>query len=75
VTGSNYPAAHATAIGFENDVRAAQGRGQRVGESGSLSPTGQEVIIKVDFTTHIETITVDANNQGTIKSVKVEKKP
>jgi hypothetical protein len=34
---------------------------REVGESDSLSPTGQEVIIKVDFTTHIETITVDAN--------------
>ena len=65
------PAFHNTAIGFENDVRAQQGRGARIGESGTSSGTEDTYVI--DFTTHTETIVTDAGT-GTIKSVKVEKK-
>ena len=63
---------HSTAIGFENDVRAQQGRGARIGESGAQS--GSDVVISVDFTTHIERITVDPARPGDIKKVEVVKK-
>ena len=46
----------------------------RIGESTSQSANRQEIVIKVDFTTHIETIKVDAANPGNIKSVKVDKR-
>jgi hypothetical protein len=65
------PAFHAAATGYENDVRAQQGLGARIGES--MSSSGNEDTYVVDFTTHTETIVTNAGT-GTIKSVKVEKK-
>jgi hypothetical protein len=64
---------HKVAIGFENDVRARQNRGARIGESATVS--GSDIILEVDFTTHIERITVDGSAPGKIKKVEVRKKP
>lgn len=65
---------HSTAIGFENDVRAAQGRSPRGPGPDSISPPGPggDRTITVDFTTHIERITI--NPAGDIKKVEVMKK-
>jgi uncharacterized protein RhaS with RHS repeats len=68
-----FPNAHSAAIRFENDVRGQQNRGARTGESATVS--GSDVIIQIDFTTHIERITVDGSRPGNIKKVEVSKKP
>ena len=59
---------------FENDVRAAQGRSPRGPGPESISPPGPngDRTIAVDFTTHIERITINA--AGDIKNVEVKKK-
>lgn len=65
---------HSTAIGFENDVRAAQGRSPRGPGPDIMSPPGAggDRTITVDFTTYIERITI--NRAGDIKKVEVMKK-
>jgi hypothetical protein len=37
--------------------------------------SGSDIILEVDFTTHIERITVDGSAPGKIKKVEVRKKP
>jgi hypothetical protein len=67
---------HSTAIGFENDVRAAQGLSPRgPGPETSTQPNANgDVVVTVDFTTHIERITVNQATPGNIKKVEVLKK-
>ena len=74
--GGTFSQFHSAAIGFENDVRAAQGRSPRGPGPETVTPTGtgNDVTVDVDFTTHIERITIDTTRPGDVKKVQVIKK-
>ena len=70
-----FPAAHKAAISYENIYRARIGLGKRVESNQKVVQSGNDTIVTIDYTTHIEKITIDKNHPNDIKSVKVEKKP
>jgi hypothetical protein len=79
--GNNFPSAHTTAVDNENDVRASQGLSPRVINSEtvvSTDSTKQTQTFSIDFTTHIQEVTVKTvggNITGDIVNSKVREKP
>lgn len=67
--------AHDAAIGYENAHRARVGLGARIEANQTVTQSGNDRTLTIDYTTHRERITVDMTNPSQIKSVKVEKKP
>jgi hypothetical protein len=63
---------HSKGINAENEVRKAQGLGPRGAEQSNTDSNGN-LVITVDFTTHIEVVTVKRGT-GTIIKAEVKKK-
>lgn len=69
-----FAASHEAAIGYENSYRGRTGLGARVEKNQTVTQSGNDVTLTIDFTTHREKITIDRTNPNQIKSVQVEKK-
>jgi hypothetical protein len=63
-----FPDSHAAAIGYENAYRARNGLGARVGESAARS--GNDVTVTIDYTTHLERITIDVTSPNQSRASK-----
>jgi RHS repeat-associated protein len=67
---------HSMGIDAENEVRRQQGLGPRVkGSEKAIAqlPNG-DVVISVDFTTHVQIMVVDRGNHNILKKAEVRKK-
>jgi RHS repeat-associated protein len=65
--------AHTAAVEYENSYRRGQGLGERIDSNQVIVTQGNQTLVVIDYTTHIERFVVDNNTQQ-IKSVQVIKK-